>query len=128
MGSAVTRAQAVDVQSIVTLLDASAGWQRDRGIDQWVPNTFADEVRAVIEAGDLYVMRRESTIVGCFMLESHCPEWLNSWPVEHVAGRRRRCTSGGWPSPENCRVVGSVSSSWIPPDGSLPKLGSASSG
>jgi len=37
----------------------------------------------VIAAGDLYVVRGDGTITGCFMLETGCPDWMATWLVKH---------------------------------------------
>ena len=81
-GSLVVRALDPDAPVVEALLDAAAEWQLNRGISQWRPGQFGDEVRSVIAAGDLYVSRGDGGIVGCFILETDCPDWMAHWLIE----------------------------------------------
>jgi GNAT superfamily N-acetyltransferase len=75
----ISRAVPADAAALETLLDAAATWQQERGIAQWIPGGFADDVRQTTVAGDLYVARRDDTIVGCFMLEAGAPPAIERW-------------------------------------------------
>jgi len=79
---AITRAELSDASAIETVLDAAAEWQRSRGIQQWTPGWFRDEVLERTESGDFYVARREGRVVGCFLLDPSGPSWLRPWLVE----------------------------------------------
>jgi ribosomal protein S18 acetylase RimI-like enzyme len=84
----VDRAKPSDAVAVEGLLDAAAAWQQSRGIRQWTPGWFGDEVRETIASGDLYVARRGEVTVGCFLLEPGCPEWMAPWLIER--GREPR--------------------------------------
>ena len=81
----VERATLADASAVEALLDAAASWQQSRGIEQWTPGWFHDEVREVIdgEGEDYYVGRRAGEIVGCFLLDSASPSWMRAWLIEH---------------------------------------------
>jgi ribosomal protein S18 acetylase RimI-like enzyme len=83
----VDRARPADAAAVETVLDAAAAWQQSRGIGQWTPGQFGDEVRDTIENGALYVARRDSVIIGCFMLDEGSPR-MTQWLIEH--GRESR--------------------------------------
>jgi ribosomal protein S18 acetylase RimI-like enzyme len=68
---------------VEALLDAAAAWQQSRGIRQWRPGQFRDEVRETIASGDLYVARRDGVIIGCFLLDTESPSWMTRWLIEH---------------------------------------------
>jgi ribosomal protein S18 acetylase RimI-like enzyme len=78
----ITRAEFSDASAIESVLDAAAEWQRSRGIEQWTPGWFRDEVLERTESGDFYVARREGRVVGCFLLDPSSPSWLHQWLVE----------------------------------------------
>ena len=78
----VDRARPVDASAVENLLDAAAEWHRSCGIGQWTPGQFRDEVRDAIESGSLYVARRGSVIIGCFMLDEGSPR-MRQWLAEH---------------------------------------------
>ena len=78
----VERAGLSDAIAVEALLDAAAAWQQSRGIQQWTPGQFPDEVRETIASGDLYVGRRDGAIVGCFLLDPESPSWMRSWLME----------------------------------------------
>ena len=78
----VDRARPVDTTAVETVLDAAAEWQQSRGIGQWTPGQFRDEIRDTIENGSLYVARRGSAIIGCFMLDEGSPR-MRQWLAEH---------------------------------------------
>jgi ribosomal protein S18 acetylase RimI-like enzyme len=78
----IDRAGSADLEAVVQLLDAAALWQRSLGIDLWHPGTFEEDVRTTIAAGDLYVAREQSAIIGCFMLDEGSPR-LRRWLAEH---------------------------------------------
>jgi GNAT superfamily N-acetyltransferase len=78
----VDRAQPSDGVAVEALLDAAAEWQQTRGIRQWTPGWFGDEVRETIASGDLYVARRGGVIVGCFMLDTGSHAWMTPWLIE----------------------------------------------
>jgi protein-tyrosine phosphatase len=79
----VDRARSSDAAEVESLLDSVTTWQLERGISLWRLGQFGDEVRSVIAAGDLHVGRDDGMIIGCFMLEADCPDWLAPWLVEH---------------------------------------------
>ena len=81
-GLTIDRSQAADVDGVEALLDEAATWQLGRGIDLWRPGQLGEEVRFTIEAGNLYVARRDGVIVGCFMLDEGSPR-LTEWLIEH---------------------------------------------
>jgi ribosomal-protein-serine acetyltransferase len=83
METSVSRADADDVGSVVRLLDEAAEWQQDQGIDMWRTGTFEAEVREAVTEGDLYVAQRDGEVIGCFMLEDACPEWMATWLTDH---------------------------------------------
>jgi ribosomal protein S18 acetylase RimI-like enzyme len=78
----ITRARPSDATAIEGVLDAAAEWHQSRGIEQWTPGGFRDEVRGAIDSGDLYVARREGRLVGCFLLDSQSPSWMRPWLIE----------------------------------------------
>jgi GNAT superfamily N-acetyltransferase len=86
----VERAQLADASAVETLLDTTAAWLQSRGIDQWKPGRFGEEVRQTIAAGDLFVARRGGALVGCFLLETEEPPSVTRWLVE-----QRRVSSRG---------------------------------
>lgn len=94
----VEPAEPTDASAVEALLDGAAAWQRSRGIEQWTPGRFGDEVHQTIASGELFVGRRRGAVVGCFMLD---PEGLPS--VRSVVGgagprrgsRRPRGAHGG---------------------------------
>jgi ribosomal protein S18 acetylase RimI-like enzyme len=78
----ITRAELSDTTDIESVLDAAAEWQRSRGIQQWTPGWFREEVLERTASGDFYVARREGRVVGCFLLDPSSPSWLRPWLVE----------------------------------------------
>jgi GNAT superfamily N-acetyltransferase len=78
----VERAQPADASAAEALLDAAAAWLRSRGIDQWKPGRFGEEVRQTIASGDLFVARRGEGLAGCFMLESEEPASVTRWLID----------------------------------------------
>jgi predicted GNAT family N-acyltransferase len=79
----VERAQPTDASATEALLDAAAAWLESRGIDQWKPGQFAEEIRQAIARGELFVARRDGALVGCFMLEAEEPTNVARWMTEH---------------------------------------------
>ncbi len=88
----VERAQLADAADVETLLDTTATWLQSRGIEQWTPGQFSEEVRQTIASGDLFVARRGSALVGCFLLETEQPPSITRWLVE----QRRVPTRGAF--------------------------------
>jgi RimJ/RimL family protein N-acetyltransferase len=82
MRGAIDRATPQDARTVENLLDSVASWMEQEGIDQWTPGRFGKEVREVIDNGDLYVTRQDGSIIGCFMLETACPDWMAPWLTE----------------------------------------------
>lgn len=78
----VERAQPADASAAEALLDDAARWLESRGIDQWKPGRFADEVRQTIASGELFVARRGGALVGCFMLDTQDPQEVRRWFAE----------------------------------------------
>ena len=78
----VTAATPLDAVSVEALLDAAAAWHQSRGISQWRPGQFPEEIRLTIANGDLYVARFEGAIVGCFMLEGQISPLMTRWLIE----------------------------------------------
>jgi SAM-dependent methyltransferase/ribosomal protein S18 acetylase RimI-like enzyme len=78
----IEHAQPSDAAAVEKLLDAAATWQQSRGIRQWTPGSFDDEVNEAIADRSLYVARREDLIVGCFMLDLQSPPWMTPWLIE----------------------------------------------
>jgi GNAT superfamily N-acetyltransferase len=78
----VERATSADAAAVEALLDSVSEWLSQRGVDQWTAGTFHDEVINVVAAGHLHVAKRDGRILGCFMLESACPEWMVTWLSE----------------------------------------------
>jgi ribosomal protein S18 acetylase RimI-like enzyme len=74
-------AEPSDAVAVENLLDAAADWQQKRGIEQWTPGWFEDEVREGIALGQFYAARREGSVVGCFLLDG-CPSWMRPWLME----------------------------------------------
>src|SRR5687767_11718107 len=79
----VERAQPTDASATEALLDAAAAWLESRGIDQWKPGQFGEEIRQAIARGELFVARRDGALVGCFMLEAEEPTNVARWMTEH---------------------------------------------
>jgi GNAT superfamily N-acetyltransferase len=79
---AVERALGSDASAVEALLDAAAEWQESRGIEQWRPGSFHEEVQETIDLGEFYVGRRDGAIVGCFLLDSESPSWMRPWLIE----------------------------------------------
>jgi hypothetical protein len=75
-------AQPADASAVEALLDAAAAWLQSRSIDQWKPGRFGEEVRQTIATGELFVTRRGTALVGCFMLEAEEPPSVIRWLVE----------------------------------------------
>jgi hypothetical protein len=69
----VERAQPADAAAAERLLDGAA-WLQSRGIDQWKPGQFGEEVRQSIASGELFAARRGAALVGCFLLEAEEPQ------------------------------------------------------
>jgi ribosomal protein S18 acetylase RimI-like enzyme len=78
----VRRARPDDATAVEALLDAAAKWQRSRGIEQWTPGQFADEIRETTATGELHVAVRGDDLIGCFLLDVGSPGWLEPWLVE----------------------------------------------
>jgi ribosomal-protein-serine acetyltransferase len=86
----IERAQPSDAGAVVALLDAAADWQQRRGLRQWTPGTFGDEVTGTIAEGTLFVGRRDGALIGCFMLDdgsSRMARWLIDQGREPTRGR-----------------------------------------
>ena len=83
---AVERAQPADASAAEALLDAAAVWLQNRGIDQWKPGQFSEEVRQTIASGDLFVARRGGALVGCFLLEVEEPPSVTRWLLDKQRG------------------------------------------
>lgn len=79
---AVARAKPWEADAVEVLLDEAAAWLQSRGIRQWTPGQFGDEVQKTIASGGLFVARREGDVVGCFLLDAGSPEWMAGWLVE----------------------------------------------
>jgi ribosomal protein S18 acetylase RimI-like enzyme len=88
----VERAQPTDASAAEALLDAAAAWLESRGIEQWKPGRFGEEVRQTIASGELFVARCCGALVGCFMLETQNPPSVTRW----LADQRRVPTQGAF--------------------------------
>jgi GNAT superfamily N-acetyltransferase len=88
----VERAQPADAPAVEALLDAAAAWLQSRGIDQWKPGRFSQEVRQSIASGEMFVAHQNGTLVGCFLLETASPPTVARWLIE----QRRVPTRGAF--------------------------------
>jgi ribosomal protein S18 acetylase RimI-like enzyme len=79
----VEHAQAADTAAICEILDEAARWQRARGMPQWTPGSFSDEISMTLADGHLYVARASNAVVGCFMLDVEPPRWIARWLADH---------------------------------------------
>jgi ribosomal protein S18 acetylase RimI-like enzyme len=79
----VRRARPDDATAVEALLDGAAEWQRGRGIEQWTPGQFAEEIRETTATGELLVAVRGDDLIGCFLLDVGSPGWLEAWLAEH---------------------------------------------
>jgi GNAT superfamily N-acetyltransferase len=88
----VERAQPADASAVEALLDAAAAWLESRGIDQWKPGRFGEEICQTIASGDLFVARRSGALVGCFLLETEEPSSV----TRHLVDQRHGATPGAY--------------------------------
>lgn len=86
----VERAAPADRADIVSLLDEAATWLQAKGIDQWKPGRFTEEVTTAIAAGELYLARRSGAVVGCFRLARSDPDASRLWaePLANLSSAR----------------------------------------
>lgn len=76
-------AVAADLPAVVALRDEAARWLASRGIEQWAPGErTVEQLRGWL--GDLYVLRRDGTVVASVALRDHDPD---VWPRPPVHGR-----------------------------------------
>ncbi|MER5950659.1 GNAT family N-acetyltransferase [Streptomyces sp. NPDC001904] len=96
---AFRRADADDLDVLVSLYDDAARWMVDRGIDQWKPGEKdADHFRLRIKEGEVWIAARDGGVAGAFELwwEDE-PAWGAQPPVAGYVHRLmvRRGAPGG---------------------------------
>lgn len=62
-----------DAGNIIAILDEVAAWLMTRGIVQWYPGDFVDNVHDGIAKGEIHLALQDGAIVGTFRLQSSDP-------------------------------------------------------
>jgi hypothetical protein len=71
----VRRAELVELDVVVQVLEEASAWLRSRGIDQWPATLSTDWIGPPVERGETWLASVAGEVAGTLTLAAHDPAW-----------------------------------------------------